>query len=198
MAITCSPVSMTRNSYVPVHPTFFVPDLSNLQNEGNVARFVSTFEQNDQARCLEFWYYRFGAATGSFNVYITTNTSDNATSVPVWSRKASTWDYWRKAQIPIDDLASFRVVFESVNGDSKEVNRVANEIHTSRLSSSAQGNVAIDDIRRVSEACRQPNNCDFEDGTFCGWENIQQLDELDWEVRSGPLDADSLLSGTFS
>jgi hypothetical protein len=130
MAITCSLVRMNRFTLSVSH-TSSILDSSNLQIAGSSARLVSTFEPNNQGRCLEFWYYRFGAATGSFNVYITTNLSDNVMSIPVWSRKASTWDYWRKAQIPTEHSASFRAIFESVTGDSKEVKIVANHIDAS-------------------------------------------------------------------
>ena len=111
--------------------TASILDSSKLQIEGSSARLVSTFERNEGGLCLEFWYYRFGAATGSFNVYITTNISDSAMTILVWSRKASTWDYWRKAQIPTEYSDSFRVVFESLTGNSKEVSTVANRMDSS-------------------------------------------------------------------
>ena len=125
MAITCSLVSMSRFILSTSHGSS-ISDSSNLEIEGSSARSVSTFEPNEGGLCLEFWYYRFGAATGSFNVYIATNISGNVMSIPFWSRKAITWDYWRKAQIPTEYSDAFRVVFESVTGDSKEVNTVVN------------------------------------------------------------------------
>lgn len=51
-----------------------------------------------------------------------------------------------------------------------------------------QGDIAIDDVARLTVSCTEPNNCDFEGDTFCGWENEEKTDEFDWEITSGPSD----------
>ena len=43
-------------------------------------------------------------------------------------------------------------------------------------------------------SCREPNNCDFEDDSFCGWDNVKNIDQFDWEITSGP-SSSTLLSG---
>jgi hypothetical protein len=37
----------------------------------------------------------------------------------------------------------------------------------------------------LNVSCKEPNNCDFEDNTFCGWENDKKFDKFDWEITSG-------------
>jgi hypothetical protein len=38
----------------------------------------------------------------------------------------------------------------------------------------------------LSESCQEPNNCDFEGSTFCGWENNKKTDQFEWEITNGP------------
>ena len=100
--------------------------LSNPKTLGQSARLVSTFESPDRGRCLEFWYYRSRPSNGKLNAYITTNASDNESTTLVWSRNAITSELWRKAQIPTEYSTPFRVIFESVIGNSTEV-KIVNE-----------------------------------------------------------------------
>jgi hypothetical protein len=46
----------------------------------------------------------------------------------------------------------------------------------------------------LTVSCKEPNNCDFEDDTFCGWENVKKTDQFDWEITSGP-SSSTLASG---
>jgi hypothetical protein len=46
----------------------------------------------------------------------------------------------------------------------------------------------------LSVSCREPNNCDFEEDSFCGWENVKKTDQFDWEITQGP-SADSFATG---
>ena len=34
--------------------------------------------------------------------------------------------------------------------------------------------------------CEEPNNCDLEGDTFCGWDNDKKTDQFDWEITRGP------------
>jgi hypothetical protein len=49
-----------------------------------------------------------------------------------------------------------------------------------------QGDIAIDDIDRLTISCQEPNNCDYEEDTFCGWDNDKKTDQFDWEITRGP------------
>lgn len=35
-------------------------------------------------------------------------------------------------------------------------------------------------------SCTEPNDCDFEEDSFCGWENEKRFDQFEWEVTRGP------------
>jgi hypothetical protein len=49
-----------------------------------------------------------------------------------------------------------------------------------------QGDIVIDDIDRLNASCKEPNNCDYEGDTFCGWDNNKKTDQFDWEITQGP------------
>jgi hypothetical protein len=88
------------------------------QRPGYKARLVSTIEQPENGRCLEFWYHMYGANIGQLNVYINTNTSSNDTRTLIWSRGANVGDVWRKAHVSTESTEPFRVIFEGVIGNS--------------------------------------------------------------------------------
>ncbi|CAF4767198.1 unnamed protein product, partial [Rotaria sp. Silwood1] len=55
----------------------------------------------------------------------------------------------------------------------------------------------MDDVERLAVSCKEPNNCDFEGDTFCGWENVKNTDKFDWEITSGP-SSNAFLSGPLT
>ncbi|CAF3948718.1 unnamed protein product [Rotaria sp. Silwood2] len=146
------------------------------QKPGDKARLISVIEQPQYGRCLQFWYHMFGRTIGQLNVYATTNTPNNDTHTLVWSRGANVGNVWRKAHISTEYTVPFRIIFEGVVGDSFE------------------GDISIDDIDRLAVSCKEPNNCDFEGDTFCGWENVKHTDRFDWEITNGP-SSQTTLSG---
>ncbi|UJR31098.1 hypothetical protein I4U23_018606, partial [Adineta vaga] len=154
---------------------FMYIESSSPQRPGQKARLLSVVEQPEKGRCLEFWYHMYGRSVGQLNVYTGTNTSANSTMTLLWSRGANVGDVWRKAHVSTEYTTPFRVIFEGVIGNGFE------------------GDISIDDIKRLSVSCQEPNNCDFEDDTFCGWENVK-TDQFDWEITNGPSSA-SLASG---
>ncbi|CAF0847412.1 unnamed protein product, partial [Rotaria sordida] len=149
------------------------------QRPGNKARLISTVEQPQNGRCLQFWYHMYGRNIGQLNIYVSMNTSNNDTRTLVWSRGANVGDVWRKAHISTEYTVPFSVIFEGVIGNGIE------------------GDISIDDIERLAVSCKEPNNCDFEGDTFCGWENVKRTDQFDWEITSGP-SSSSFLSGPLS
>ncbi|CAF4044180.1 unnamed protein product, partial [Rotaria sordida] len=149
------------------------------QRPGNKARLISIVEQPQNGRCLQFWYHMYGRNIGQLNVYVSTNTSNNDTRILVWSRGANVGDVWRKAHISTEYTVPFSVIFEGIVGNGIE------------------GDISIDDIERLAVSCKEPNNCDFEGDTFCGWENVKKTDQFDWEITSGP-SSSTFLSGPLS
>lgn len=47
-----------------------------------------------------------------------------------------------------------------------------------------QSDIAVDDVSIKPGACPQPGSCDFETG-FCGYSNVQQGDQFDWDMGTG-------------
>ncbi|CAF3880634.1 unnamed protein product, partial [Rotaria sp. Silwood1] len=149
------------------------------QKPGNKGRLISVVEQPQHGRCLQFWYHMYGRNIGQLNVYMSTNTSGNDTHPLVWSRGANVGNVWRKAQISTEYKDPFYIVFEGVVGNGIE------------------GDISMDDVERLAVSCKEPNNCDFEGDTFCGWENVKNTDKFDWEITSGP-SSNAFLSGPLT
>ncbi|CAF4987055.1 unnamed protein product, partial [Rotaria sp. Silwood1] len=146
------------------------------QKPGDKARLISGIESGDQGRCLEFWYHQYGSDIGKLNVYIDTNTTGNGSYTLLWSHGANIGDIWRKAHIATEYTTPFRIIFEGIIGNG------------------IKGDIAIDDIRRLPQSCKDSNNCDFEDDTFCGWENVKKTDDFDWQLTRGQSSAE-LITG---
>ncbi|CAF1276484.1 unnamed protein product [Adineta steineri] len=149
------------------------------QKAGYKARLISVVEEPEKGRCLEFWYHMYGQNIGQLNVYANTNTSNNDVRTLLWSRSANIGDVWRKALVSTEYTVPFRIIFEGVIGNGIE------------------GDIAIDDIQRLSKSCKEPNNCDFEDDNLCGWENIK-TDQFDWEITSGASSTGTFASSPLS
>lgn len=43
--------------------------------------------------------------------------------------------------------------------------------------------------------CQDANDCDFEQDTFCGWDNDKKTDQFDWEITQGP-SSETVATGT--
>ena len=50
--------------------------------------------------------------------------------------------------------------------------------------SSYQGDIAIDDVELLENACPPPGDCNFETG-MCTWVNVPNTDDFDWLRGSG-------------
>lgn len=69
---------------------------------------------------------------------------------------------------------------------------------------SSNGDLAIDDVLLLDQACPHPDSCDFE-LDFCDWHNEQSTDDFDWirfsgqtqmAPNTGPDVGDHTLNGT--
>ena len=69
-------------------------------------------------------------------------------------------------QVTLRSVSDYWIVFEGIRG------------------SSYQGDIAIDDVELLDNACPPPGDCDFETGT-CTWVNVQKTDDFDWLRGSG-------------
>ena len=133
--------------------------------------------QNDKARiispvytgtrnsgdCFKFWYHMYGESTGTLNVLIKEN---GILTKNIWERSGNLGNQWRYAHVTIDNPNDFQVVFEGVIGTN----------HT--------GDIAVDDIEIENGECYPELACNFEND-YCGYYNVKDLDDFDWERAQG-------------
>ncbi|KAJ0011984.1 hypothetical protein NQD34_012959 [Periophthalmus magnuspinnatus] len=117
--------------------------------------------------CLMFWYHMEGLGDGEINVYIQTNESGTEL-VRVWTRQGDQGSHWRHGRITLHSPNyQFKVIFEAVAGPEPK------------------GNIAIDDLIVLNDACPPHGFCDFE-MDFCGWVNSPPIESgLHWDWLSG-------------
>ncbi|CAL9689267.1 unnamed protein product [Knipowitschia caucasica] len=117
--------------------------------------------------CLMFWYHMEGPGVGEINVYVHPN--DNTEKlIPVWSRKGDQGSHWRHGRVTLlSPHQQFKVMFEAIAGHNPK------------------GNIAIDDLIVLNDACPPEGFCDFE-MDFCGWVNSPLAESgLEWDWLSG-------------
>ncbi|XP_055007320.1 MAM and LDL-receptor class A domain-containing protein 1 isoform X2 [Boleophthalmus pectinirostris] len=117
--------------------------------------------------CLMFWYHMEGLGDGEINIYVQTNES-SAELVRVWNRQGDQGSHWRHGRILLHSPNhQFKVIFEAVAGPEPK------------------GNIAIDDLTVLNDACPPQGFCDFE-MDFCGWVNSPPVETgLHWDWLSG-------------
>lgn len=69
-------------------------------------------------------------------------------------------------QVTVSSVSDYQIVFEGVAGTSY------------------QGDIAIDDVILLDNACPPPGDCNFETG-MCTWVNVAQKDDFDWVRYNG-------------
>ncbi|XP_072296914.1 MAM and LDL-receptor class A domain-containing protein 2 [Eucyclogobius newberryi] len=117
--------------------------------------------------CLMFWYHMEGLGGGEINVYIQTR-QNTAELVRVWRRRGDQGSHWRHGRITLHrPNHRFKVIFEAVAGPEPK------------------GNIALDDLIVLNDACPPQGFCDFE-MDFCGWVNSPPAQSgLQWDWLSG-------------
>ncbi|XP_014680990.1 PREDICTED: MAM and LDL-receptor class A domain-containing protein 1-like [Priapulus caudatus] len=132
------------------------------QVKGGKARLISNLHYATDGQCLVFYYHMYGTAVGSLNVY--TRQAGLLGSV-VWTLAGDQGDRWYKGMVDVASSTTFNVVFEGVVG------------------SNVKGDIAIDDVFLLDQACPNPDACDFE-FDLCSWNN-EQGDDFDWIRHKG-------------
>ncbi|MBN3326560.1 MLRP1 protein, partial [Atractosteus spatula] len=84
----------------------------------------------------------------------------------MWSSEGTQEDEWLVAQVDIHSPAAFQVTFEG------------------NIDSGVMSVIAVDDIDIREGACIPLGSCDFEDDS-CTWKNAFELDQFDWQRRTG-------------
>ncbi|XP_069046931.1 MAM and LDL-receptor class A domain-containing protein 1 [Lepisosteus oculatus] len=113
--------------------------------------------------CLKFWYYISGSGVRSLRVY---GRRLQSLFKSMWSSEGTQEDEWLVAQVDIHSPAAFQVTFEG------------------NIDSGVMSVIAVDDIDIREGACIPLGSCDFEDDS-CTWKNAFELDQFDWQRRTG-------------
>ncbi|KAK0068562.1 MAM and LDL-receptor class A domain-containing protein 2, partial [Biomphalaria pfeifferi] len=120
-----------------------------------------------QQHCLTFFYQMYGADIGTLNVYQVSSGKSVHSSVPIWSRSYDMGSGWRKAEMTLDLIGNYQLIFEGIVG------------------SGYRSDIALDDIVVKNGACPNPRTCSFSNDT-CLWRNLQDgSDDFDWLRNKG-------------
>ncbi|GFN85250.1 MAM and LDL-receptor class a domain-containing protein 2-like [Plakobranchus ocellatus] len=160
-------------------------DASNKANNA-AARLWSPAAQNQDSRCLSFWYLMHGADVNTLNVYLAM--SDTGTGVsgtqaagggatlgkPIWTKKGEQGSVWKNALVELGSHGDkyVQIVFEGLAGVTY------------------LGDIALDDIKVYQGKCPPTDTCDFEDDGVCGF--AQDIyDDFDWVRAMGGTNSSS-------
>lgn len=128
-----------------------------------------------EGECLMFWYHMEGQDDNRLNVYLQNN--ENQTElIRLWRRQGDQGPHWRHGRVTLNSPhEQFKVIFEAVAGLE------------------AKGDVAIDDLIVLNDACPPKGFCDFE-MDLCGWANSLPAESgLYWDWLFGDSEGNSLL-----
>lgn len=121
------------------------------------------------SKCLEFWYYMYGADVGSINVAVRTNTTGFIATTTVWSSSSGASDEWKFG----------RISQSSPNLENTYAYRFDNFYSGTNF----DGFVAIDDIIVHEGVCiPEKDFCDFEDEGLC---DFQLSGDFGWSKGNG-------------
>ncbi|CAB4026654.1 MAM and LDL-receptor class A domain-containing 2-like, partial [Paramuricea clavata] len=110
-------------------------ETSSPRRRGEKARLVGpNFTPSSTVRCLQFWYHMYGQSTGSLRVFAKWGAGNNSQSV-LWSLSGSQGNQWKFGRVSVSRNDAYRFVFEGTVG------------------SSYTGDIALDDIQIVEQAC---------------------------------------------
>ncbi|XP_077978879.1 MAM and LDL-receptor class A domain-containing protein 1-like [Glandiceps talaboti] len=150
------------HTYKAISGHYLYADASS-SNTGQVARYISKTFTTVSSRCLQFFYARSGVSMAVLSVRIQI---DDSMSHPVWTRDLELGDSWNLAQVSLRQQSNFAVVFEIVRTN----------VDT--------GYVALDDFQILDGDCKNPTECNFEDGR-CSWTNSLVDDDIYWIMNMG-------------
>ncbi|XP_051727344.1 MAM and LDL-receptor class A domain-containing protein 1-like isoform X6 [Ctenopharyngodon idella] len=134
-----TPTSMTGPS--SDHTTgsgFYMYIEGDSATHGDTARLLSAQCADPQPQCLQFWYHMYGSSwTMGLSVYLL---QYGNVAKEVWRKRENQGNMWHLAQVDLRPDVMFQVIFEGRRG------------------SSAQSDVAIDDVSLHRGACSDLQN----------------------------------------
>jgi hypothetical protein len=134
------------------------------------ARLTSIAYPATTVECLQFWYLASGLNESTLAIY---EKYGNNYGQPIWLKNSHENEDWRFGQVGIGSSMNenYSIVFEGV-----------------KLKSQANGTLGIDDIEvKIGECSSYQYDCDFEEFTFCTWQQSKKND-IDWLLNQGETD----------
>nr|XP_023674870.1 zonadhesin-like [Paramormyrops kingsleyae] len=148
----------------------------NAAHYGDSARMLSPHCQATGPVCLQFWYHMYGSAKAmALNLYHL----KGASAVKIWSKVNNQGDQWNHAEVELDVLNEFQVIFEGIRGSNYESDMALDDIsvHSGHCSGSSDtGLESTADIGLKESDCKL--DCSFED-SLCEWNQLL-TDSFDW------------------
>eukprot|EP00058_Branchiostoma_floridae_P025618 XP_002611108.1 hypothetical protein BRAFLDRAFT_70466 [Branchiostoma floridae] len=128
-------------------------EASDPRQQGDIARLTfPTYRLYGGSQCLLFWTHMYGLHTGTLRVSVKVG---NTTS-EIWTRSGNQGNQWFSVAVSISTTGSYQVIFEGVRG------------------SGVRGDIAIDDVSILQEACPEANA-----NTSLSWFDFYDEKELD-------------------
>lgn len=161
----------------------FIEASGTARRVGEKAHLISDYQDPQTTACLSFWYYMFGSAIGSLNIY--TKKIQTGVMEKKWSLSGNQGNLWSQATVNVPSDQQYVIIIEGVRGGNYS------------------SDIAIDDVRITATNCssipplttRAPVtgptspfpvsdlDCTFELG-LCHWSQ-DTTDDFDWSSTQG-------------
>jgi hypothetical protein len=126
---------------------------------------------------VQFAYSMYGSDMGSLEVSLVTSSG----SMSLFSLSGDQGSGWHETSLSFTSSKYFVVRFTATKGSSFRSDIALDDI-------SLKGCSSVPTIGPTTPTPPQPypsKNCDFESNNFCGWNNVDRKDDIDWIIRSG-------------
>ncbi|XP_078483559.1 MAM and LDL-receptor class A domain-containing protein 1-like isoform X2 [Ciona intestinalis] len=131
------------------------------RTHGDIARLISPLYALDQGtHCVQFYYHMLGKDIGSLILYQRADVKGDKDTWR-WNLDGEQGPNWFLARVDVPSIYDYKIVFHAVGGNDY------------------YGDIAIDDVTIIPNACPIPMTCDFETD-LCDWTNVKWNDKFDW------------------
>ena len=134
------------------------------------ARLISpTFSFNSAGYCLK-WYYSMTAGTqiGQLSIYLKSGNTQRL----IWQYSQNIGNVWNAAQATIPNQINYDNFTFVIEGKTTSYQY-------------PRSTISVDDVSLEVGVCSAFGACDFEEGDYCVWNNVNDgRDNFDWEFGS--------------
>jgi hypothetical protein len=138
-------------------------ETSSPRRQGDKARLVGPkFNPSSTKRCIQFWYHMFGRSTGSLSVLAKWG-AGNKSEATLWTLKGSQGSQWSFGRISVSRndayrVSNFEIILNHNPGQNIDVILYCSSfcfqfVFEGVVGSSYTGDIALDDIQIVNQAC---------------------------------------------